>query len=336
MTDSTVRGSAVRGEGVAPVARKAAELRRLELLVTRRLDGLLRGEFLGRRAGPGSEVAGARAYETGDDSRWIDWNLTARSIMPQVRTTEADRELQTWTVVDRSASMNFGTTEREKSEVAFAAAAAFGFLTARHGNRFGMFVAGGDSVLRLGPTSTRPELLASLSRLYDVPRRTGRDDGDADLTGTLDALERARPRRGQVIVISDFLEPTDGPTGWSRNLARLAQTQQMLCVQIVDRRELALPAAGMLTLVDTESGRNVHVQSNSARLRERYATAARARHVDIARRIRDAGSEHLVLFTDSDWLIEIVRFVAGRRTLRRHTTLSPRFRTGVSPLRSVQ
>ena len=110
--------------------------------MTRRLDGMLRGEFLGLQSGPGSEVSGARAYEAGDDSRWIDWNLTARSISPQVRTTEADRELQTWTVVDRSASMNFGTAEREKSEVAFAAAAAFGFLTARHGNRFGMLVAG--------------------------------------------------------------------------------------------------------------------------------------------------------------------------------------------------
>ncbi len=324
-------GSGRRPEGIAPVARKAAELRRLELLVTHRLDGLLRGEFLGRRAGPGSEVAGARAYEAGDDSRWIDWNLTARSIVPQVRTTEADRELQTWTIVDRSASMNFGTGEREKSEVAFAAAAAFGFLTARHGNRFGILVAGADDVLRFGPTSTRPELLATLSRLYDVPGRTERAEGDSDLAATLESLERARPRRGQVIVISDFLDPTD----WRPAIARLAQTQQVLCVQVVDARELALPAAGMLTLVDTETGRNLHVQSNSASLRERYATAARERHASIGARIRDAGAEQLVLFTDSDWLIEIVRFVAGRRTLRRHTSLSQRARVGATQLRSV-
>jgi uncharacterized protein (DUF58 family) len=114
MNEGTDRGA----EGVAPVARKAAELRRLELLVTRRLDGLLRGEFLGVQSGPGSEVAGARSYEPGDDSRWIDWNLTARSVAPQIRTTEADRELQTWALVDRSASMSFGTAEREKADVA--------------------------------------------------------------------------------------------------------------------------------------------------------------------------------------------------------------------------
>ena len=326
MNDETHRTA----EGVAPVARKAAELRRLELLVTRRLDGLLRGEFLGRNSGPGSEVAGARAYEAGDDSRWIDWNLSARSISPQIRTTEADRELQTWAIVDRSASMSFGTGEREKADVAFAAAAAFGFLTARHGNRFGLLVAGGDREIRLGPTSTRPELLASLSRLYDVPRRVRRTEGEADLTATLGALERGRPGRGQVIVISDFLDDTD----WHRAVARLAIGQQMLCVQVVDPRELSLPAAGMLTLVDTETGRNMHVQSNSAALRDRYAAAARERHESIGRRVRDAGSEHLVLSTSSDWLIEIVRFVAGRRTLRRQA--SPVHRShGRATLRSV-
>jgi uncharacterized protein (DUF58 family) len=320
-----------RPEGVAPVARKAAELRRLELLVTRRLDGLLRGEFLGRESGPGSEVAGARTYEAGDDSRWIDWNLTARSITPQIRTTEADRELQTWTVVDRSASMSFGTTEREKADVAFAATAAFGFLTARHGNRYGMVVAGGDALTRLGPTSTRPELLASLSRLYDVPRLSRRSSNDTDLAAALRSLERARPRRGQVIVISDFLDDTE----WAPAVTRLAHAHQLLCVQVVDPRELTLPAAGMLTMVDTESGRNIHVQSNSAALRERYAAAAKLRHDTIARRIRDAGSEHLVLSTDSDWLIEIVRFVAGRKTLRRHASRSRQLQLRATRLRSV-
>jgi uncharacterized protein (DUF58 family) len=320
-----------RPEGVAPVARKAAELRRLELLVTRRLDGMLRGEFLGRQSGPGSEVAGARAYEAGDDSRWIDWNLSARSIAPQIRTTEADRELQTWAVVDRSASMSFGTGEREKTDVAFAATAAFGFLTARHGNRFGMLVSSGDEIMRLGPTSTRPELLASLSRLYDVPRRMQRSERDTDLAATLRSLERARPRRGQVIVISDFLDDTE----WRPAVARLAIAHQMLCVQVVDPRELALPAAGMLTLVDTETGRDLHVQSNSQALRDRYAAAARERHDTIARDIREAASEHLVLFTDSDWLIEIVRFVAGRKTMRRHTSPSRHQHLRTTRLRSV-
>jgi len=103
----------------------------------------------------------------------------------------------------------------------------------------------------------------------------------------------------------------------------------------VDPRELALPAAGMLTLVDTETGRDIHVQSNSPSLRDRYAAAAAARHEAIGRQVREAGSEHLVLFTDADWLIAIVRFVAGRRTFRRHTSLSRQQRARATRLRSV-
>jgi uncharacterized protein (DUF58 family) len=300
-------------EGVANVARKAAELRRLELLITRRLDGLLHGEFLGVRPGPGTEFAGTRRYEAGDDARRIDWNLTARSVGPHLRTTDADRELQTWVVVDRSASMNFGTAEREKTDVAFAAVAAFGFLTARHGNRFGVVTAGGDRVERLGPLSTRPALLATLSRLYDMPRFTEPPESGADLAAALQHLERSRPRRGEVVVISDFFEPSD----WDRSLRRLAYAHHVVAVQVVDPRDLELPPMGLLTLVDAESGREISVQSNSKQLRARYARAAQQRDAEIAAKIRAAGGRHLVLTTDRDWLLDIVRFVVGNRTLQR-------------------
>jgi uncharacterized protein (DUF58 family) len=298
--------------GVAPVAAKAAQLRRLELMITRRLDGMLRGEFLSARPGPGTEPAGTRTYQAGDDARRIDWNLTARMLEPQLRTTEADRELLTAIVVDRSASMHFGTTECEKAEIGFAAAAAFGFLLARHGNQVNMYVAGGDDMVRMPPASTRLSLLAALSRLYDVPRREAPPGEEADLASTLQRLDRARMRRGQVVVVSDFLDAGN----WDKPLQRLAFAHQLLCVQVRDPRELALPAAGMLTLIDTETGREMHVQSNSESLRAKYAEAAAARDAQIVKRIRAAGGDHLVLETDRDWLIDIVKLVAHRRVAR--------------------
>ena len=71
------------------------------------------------------------AYEPGDDARLIDWNLTARSAETHVRTTEAEREVDTWIVADRSASLDFGTARAEKRDVVLGAAAAFGMLTVR-------------------------------------------------------------------------------------------------------------------------------------------------------------------------------------------------------------
>jgi uncharacterized protein (DUF58 family) len=298
---------------VASVSAKAAELRRLELLVTRRLDGLLSGEFLGVLPGPGTEPAAARAYAAGDDARQIDWNLSARSLEPQVRSTDADRELETWIVVDRSASLDFGTTEREKSEVAFAAAAAFAFLAARHGNRVGLLVAGGDKVPKLGPASTRIATLAALSLLYDTPRRTDPPAKGCDLAGTLLQLERVRARRGQVVIISDFLDAGD----WSKALRRVSVRHDIVACQVIDPREMSLPAMGLVQMVDTESGREMSVQTNSSTLRARYEHAAKERNERIVHAVRSAGAEHFMLSTERDWLLDIARFVTRRRGLLR-------------------
>ena len=101
-------------------------LRTLELTVKRKLDGVLQGNHLGLIPGPGSEPGESRMYQPGDDVRRMDWSVTARTTHPHVRQMIADRELETWLVVDMSASLDFGTAGCEKRDLAVAAAAAPG------------------------------------------------------------------------------------------------------------------------------------------------------------------------------------------------------------------
>ncbi|MFN2535641.1 MAG: DUF58 domain-containing protein, partial [Pseudonocardiaceae bacterium] len=98
--------------------RMEAGLRALELTVRRRLDGLLQGNHLGLVPGPGTEPGEARHYQPGDDVRRMDWAVTARTTEPHIRDTVADRELETWLAVDLSASLDFGTAECDKRELA--------------------------------------------------------------------------------------------------------------------------------------------------------------------------------------------------------------------------
>ncbi|MFL6241140.1 MAG: DUF58 domain-containing protein [Actinomycetes bacterium] len=287
-------------------------LRRLELDVRHRLDGLLAGDYLAVAAGPGSEPAGARTYQPGDDARRIDWNLSARALEPHVRTTEADRELETWAIVDRSPSMDFGTTQREKREAALAALAAFGAISVRGGSRLGVVVTGVDELRRLRASNNRAAMMAALSTVFDTPRRDAVGTDDPDLAAALQFVHRTHLRRGQVVVISDFLDSS----GWPDGLRRLSLRHQVICVQVTDPREFELPPVGMLAVVDTETGRQLHVQTNNTRLRARYAAAAAARQEGIETSIRQAGAEHLHLSTDRDWLHDIARFASRRR--RRH------------------
>src|SRR5262249_52800357 len=129
--------------------RADATLARLQLVITRRLDGLLQGDYLGLLPGPGSEPGESREDRPGDDVRRMDWPVTARTTIPHVRTTIADRELEAWIAIDLSGSLDFGTARYLKRDLAVAAAAAVAHLTVRGGNRVGAVVSDGVTLRRL-------------------------------------------------------------------------------------------------------------------------------------------------------------------------------------------
>ncbi|MGI5522947.1 DUF58 domain-containing protein [Micromonospora sp. CA-259024] len=303
-------------------------LRRLELTVTRRLNGLLHGQYRGLLPGPGSEPAGSREYRPGEDEvRRMDWAVTARTAVPHVRQVDADRELTTWLLVDGSASMEFGTAELDKRELAVAAVAAVGFLTAGVGNRLGAQVLRADGVRRFPARSGRTHLLSLLRALLAAPRaaapgdRPGREptSGPPDLADGLDSLHRVANRRGLVVVVSDFLDglpdDPDQRAPWEQTLRRLAVRHQVLAIEVTDPRELELPDVGLITLVDPETGRRREVCTSDRRLRERYAEAAAAQRDQVHQALRRSGATHLALRTDGDWSADIVRHVHAQRRL---------------------
>ena len=286
-----------------------AALRRLELLVTRRLDGLLQGDHQGIVPGGGSEAGEGRHYQPGDDVRRIDWNLTARSTITSVRDTVADRELETWLVVDGSASLDFGTAGCAKRDLAQAAAAAFGFLTCRSGNRLGAVVYGPEGTLVLPPRTGRDGVLQLLRRLG---RRPPAPAGASSLSAALRRARLVARRRGLVVVVSDLLDDDD----WPGQLRALAARHEVVVVHVGDPREGDLPPVGLLTVVDPETGERHEVQTAGRRVRERFAAAVAEQRATAARAVRAAGAAHLELSTDRDWMLDVVRFTAARRRRR--------------------
>jgi uncharacterized protein (DUF58 family) len=295
-------------------------LRRLELRVTRKIDGLLHGDYLGLLPGPGSEMAEARPYRPGeDDVRRMDWNVTARTTEPHVRDLIADRELETWALVDASGSMDFGTVDSEKRDLATSAVAAIGFLTARAGNRLGAHIAHSGGIKRIPARSGRGALFAMLRALLRLPRAPEGAAGGPSLAEALDGLRRTVRRRGLIVVVSDFLDGLEDPEApaWERPLRRLAQRHQVLAIEVLDPRELELPDVGVLTLVDAETGQRREITTTSRRMRERYAQAAAEQRGAIRDAVRRAGAGHMQLRTDGDWVRDIVRYVVEQRRMAR-------------------
>jgi uncharacterized protein (DUF58 family) len=307
---SAVRGDRSARPSWAPPAlngdRLESGLRILELDVRRRLDGLLQGNHLGLVPGPGSEPGEARPYQPGDDVRRMDWAVTARTTVPHIRETVADRELETWLAVDLSPSLDFGTANCEKRDLVVCAVAAVTHLTSGGGNRIGAVVATGERTTRVPARGGLAHNRAMLRTIAQTPAAPVGTRGD--LADVLEQLRRPPRRRGLLVVISDFL----GPLNWERPLRGLSARHDMVCIEILDPRDVDLPEVGTIVLADPESGRQREVHATPL-LRREFAAAAAEHRAEVATAIRGTGAGHLVLRTDSDWIADTVRFVVARK-----------------------
>lgn len=281
-------------------------LRALDISIGRRVEGLLAGDFRSNLLGFGSELAMVRPYELGDDVRRIDWNVTARTGEPHVRVDLAERVLVTWLVLDASASMQFGTAERRKADVAEGVAVAIGHLGTRRGNRLGVVTFGGELDHSLPPRQGRAGLVGLLAALRSEPVHAGEG---TSLGAGLARTGALAQQRALVVVVSDFR----GPRDWRGALLELAGHHDVLAVEVRDPREQELTNVGLLWLVDPETGRQLRVDTRSRRLRERFAVAAAAERAEIARTFASVGVRHVVLTTSGDWLRTLVVFLRRSR-----------------------
>lgn len=302
--------------GVQPIPRSSrltspsqAPVERLRITVLHRLDGLLAGDHAGLFPGHGTERGEARPYVPGDDPRHIDWAVTARNHEPHVRDMIADHELDVWLVLDTSSSLGFGTGGATKHEVAWSAAGAFALLASTGGNRVG--------AVRTtpGPGRERPQIIPARSgsnhtgAVLAALRREPRDGEAGDLAGAIDTVGRMARRRGMVVVLSDFL----GSPAWERALRGVSQRHEIIAVEVLDPRENELTDVGLISVIDTETGRRRLVDTSRADVRRDYADLARARRARVATRLKRCGADHLPLSTDRDWVLDFVRFVSSRK-----------------------
>lgn len=286
-------------------------LRRLEWRVLRRLDGRLQGDYRTVFRGAGVDVADLREYQFGDDLRHIDWNVTARTDVTHVREYVEDREVTAWLLLDSSASMDFGPVERRKRVVLAEVAATVAQLLSRGGNRVGAVFFDAQVRETIPPGHGRNQVLRILARLLRAPAQVRRP-GVTDLTAALRAALGILRRRSLVVIVSDFLsEP-----GWQGLLRQLARRNDVVAIQVVDRREFELPTAGMIYVEDAETGEVIFVNTDDPGFQQRLRAGADARQAALVADVRSAGLDLFTVSTDEDLVRAMFRIAQLRRRRR--------------------
>jgi uncharacterized protein (DUF58 family) len=285
-------------------------LLRLEWRVVRKLDGRIQGGIRTPRRGSGLDFAGLRPYAEGDDARHIDWNVTARLDEPQVREFNEDRELTTWLVLDRSASMMVGGPGHGKQDVLAELALVLARLLGRNGNRVGAVLYDTGAARIVPPATGRNQAL----RIGRELERTSasRAKATTDLAAMLDAVA-SLARRCLVVVISDFI----GTGAWQRPLLRLAHRNDVVALRVVDGADDALPEVGLIVVQDAETGEQLLVDSSDPWFRARFRDGVDDREAGLQSGMRRAGVPLHRVETGSDLVETLLSVIAETQRRRR-------------------
>jgi uncharacterized protein (DUF58 family) len=291
--------------GAAPAASAdvLARVRRLELRLRRLVNSRYAGEYRSVFKGQGMAFAEVREYVPGDEVRSIDWNVTARLRKLHIRRYEEERELTVLLLVDRSASMHFGSRGQLKEDVASEVASLLTLSALRNNDRVGvlLFTAGVDHAVP--PRKGRRHGLRVLRDLLHVP---GRSATSALAPVVAQAMQHL-PHRGLVFVVSECRSPDA-----AQALRQLASRHEVVVLTVRDPLDAELPDAGRVLMRDPASGTLLEVDTHDAAFRARYVAAAEAARVERERLFRSTGVGHVALKTDGSVFEPLLAWFARR------------------------
>ncbi|HEY8538635.1 MAG TPA: DUF58 domain-containing protein [Steroidobacteraceae bacterium] len=274
-----------------------ASLANLELVARTAVEGFLTGLHRSPHFGFSQEFKEYRAYTEGDDPRFVDWNVYARTERTYVRRYEGETNTRLMLLLDASASMGYTSHTITKLQYAKFIAAAFAYLATQQHDPVGLIVF--DEKLRqYRPATSRAGSLHALLHALDAVEAGGR----TDLAGCFNMFREHLTRRGLVVVISDLY---CDPAAMTRAVLPLAyHGHDIMIVQVLDPRELRPDWNESVVLKDVETEELVNVSPDY--LEGKYRERLNA-HLEALRASAASVGAHQMLITTTDPLDDALR-----------------------------
>jgi uncharacterized protein (DUF58 family) len=295
-------------------------VRRVEVRTNRLVNDMMVGAYLSHFKGRGMDFEELREYIPGDEVRDIDWNVTNRMGRPFVKRYREERELAMVLALDVSASSAFGSLLRTKREFAVEIAATLATSASRSSDKVALLLFTDQIELFVPPRKGRRHILRLLREMLSFePKRRA-----TNIPAALGFLNRILHQRSVIFLLTDFLHSfgvTEArPDARRDTLQEIGLTNvrhDLVCLHLHDPRESRLPAAGLLTIEDAETGELLELDSTRAAVREKFADTNAERLAELDRALRRSGVDTLRFSTAEPFAQTLQRFFETRRTRRR-------------------
>lgn len=284
------------------------EIRRIQITTSRLVSDVFAGQYQSVFKGRGMEFYEVREYLPGDEIRFIDWNVTARTGHPFVKKFVEERELTVMLLLDMSASSYFGTSQQLKMQLAAKLCSILAFSAIKNNDKVG-FIAFTDKIEKFIPPrkGLRHVLRVIREALYFKPQGTG-----TDITVALEYLNRVTTRKAVTFIISDFFT-----SDFKKMLAVANKRHDIIAVTITDPRELEFPDIGLVKLFDPEKKRDYVLDTSNKALRSEYAQKNRQRIKQREALFNSLRVDAIDVRTDMPYSQSLLKFFKSRER-RRH------------------
>jgi len=277
------------------------KIKKIEITTGKIVNEIFAGEYKSVFKGRGMEFSEVREYQSGDDVKTIDWNVSARYGSLFVKKFVEERELTIILLIDISKSQIFGSKKLKIDTVA-ELAAVIGFSALKNSDRIGVILFSDKIEKFIPPRKGRSHCLRIISDLLSTQAKAG-----TDIFMALDYLNSLIKKRAVVFLISDFLD-----SGYENLLKITAKKHDLILVNVGDTLEYDIPGYGIFHFSDAESGRDVYVDSMDYYFIKNVQESKKKNYEYLDRMAKNMGIDKLHLYTDRSYVLPLIKFFKMR------------------------
>ncbi len=230
------------------------QVRQIEIRTKGLVNQVFSGEYHSVFKGRGMEFSEVREYQFGDDIRNIDWNVTARFGHPFIKVFEEERELTVILMVDLSGSLNFGSADKTKQEVAAELSAILAFSALKNNDKVGLILFTDKIEKFVPPRKGNKHVLRIIREVLSFEP----EGKSTNLKGALEYMNNAIKKRSIVFLLSDFMD-----SGFEKILRVVGKRHDLIGIVLNDKREEEIPKVGVVRFTDSETGQERWIDTSN-------------------------------------------------------------------------
>lgn len=284
------------------------KLRRYEIQIRKAINSRMQGDFHSIFKGSGLEFDGVREYHYGDDTRSIDWNVSAKGHGTFVKTFKEEKEQTVFFLLDVSASQEIGTPGAQKVDIGKEICSVLTLSALKESSRVGLICFSDQKERYIKSGKGTKHGYHIIHELYHLEPESTKTDINAALSFTLDIVRK----RSVVVMVSDFLDE-----GYEQNLKSIAKRHDLVVIHLKDDRETNLPNLGIIPIYDQESKKTVWVNTSSKEFRKKLEKRYTANKDDLEKFCKKFQINYLEINTKENYVTQLIKlFKIRNKTIK--------------------